>query len=68
MDSVWTLLPHPKKRLSRATNHMDKNHGNTSELELLELSLQTSDRELLEWLAAVLAERDRKRLPSIQID
>lgn len=47
---------------------MDKNHSNNSELELLELSLQTSDRELLEWLEAVLAERDRKRLPSIQID
>ncbi len=47
---------------------MDKNHRNNSELELLELSLQTSDRELLEWLESVLAERERKRLPSIQID
>jgi hypothetical protein len=47
---------------------MDKNYRNNSELELPELSFQTSDRELLEWLEAALAERDRKRLPSIQID
>ena len=45
---------------------MDKNDN--SDLELLELSLQTGHRGLFEWLEAVLAERERERLPTIQID
>ncbi len=45
---------------------MDKNDNN--DLELLELSLQTSHRGLFEWLDAVLAKREQERLPSIEID
>ena len=45
---------------------MDKNDNN--DLELLDLSRQAADRLLFEWTEAVLAERARKRLPTIQID
>ena len=45
---------------------MDKNDNN--DLELLDLSRQAADRLLFEWTEGVLAERARKRLPTIQID
>lgn len=47
---------------------MDNNQTNNEGLQLLELGMQASDRELLEWLKAVLAERNRKRHPTIQIE
>ena len=39
-----------------------------SDLQLLDLSRPAVDRLLFEWTEAVLAERARKRLPTIQID
>ena len=47
---------------------MDRNQRSNLELLLLDLSSEATDRESLEWLEAVLAEIDRKQLPSIQID